>query len=88
MSLFLSLFITKTPQSIKMDLSLTRAAAVIGTVTFVTALLVEGTAAELTQLVWWCYVLDSVFGYTVMMALIILYQVIYIPNKKDKMKIT
>ena len=58
-----------------MDLTLTRAAAIVGTITFVTSSMVEGAAMGLNQIVWWSYVLDSVFGYTVMMALIILYQV-------------
>ena len=79
LAIFLSLFITRIPQSIKTDLSLTRAAAVIGTITFVAASLVEAIASDYNpQLVWWCYAIDAILGYTVMMGLIIIYQVRYV----------
>ena len=75
MAFFSSFLITKAPQSIKTDISVTRAAAITGIVTFVIASLVEAIALEHIQLVWWCYAVDSVLGYALMMALLVLYQV-------------
>ena len=77
-ALFLSLFITGAPKSIRIDLSMTRAAVAVGTVTVVISSIAEVVArADLLayEIVWWFKVLDIVFGTITVMALLILYQV-------------
>ena len=77
-ALSLSLFITGAPKAIKVDLTMTRIAVAVGilTVTISTSAEVVGMRDHLAyELVWWFAVMDVVFGTTVVMALLIFYQV-------------
>lgn len=76
----MSLFITGAPKSIRIDLSMTRAAVAVGALTVVMSSIAEVVArANLLayEIVWWFKVLDVVFGTITVMALLILYQVAY-----------